>query len=91
MTNTNAGFAIDMTNPDTRRKVVLITIISGLALEIECPGLKVSRGVQPLAALKRDFDFKGRTKREGLQFAIDTMKSLDPDYKISTAALKAIS
>jgi len=75
---------IDMTNPDTRKKVVLLHIISGLGLELQIPGMRVSRGVQPLAALKRDYsDFTGRTKKQGIQFAVTTMQELDPGYEPS--------
>lgn len=97
MTNNNdtstpsAGFVIDMTDPLTRQKVVLATIISALAFELNTGGMKIARNVNPLATLKRDYPtFKGN-KKAGLQFAIDTMKSIDPDYKVSTMTLKAIS
>jgi len=89
MTNTDA-FTIDMTNPETRQKVRLVTIISALTIEVGT-GMKMHRNANPLAALKHDYPtFKGN-KRAALQFAIDTMKSLDPEYKVSTMTLKAIS
>lgn len=81
--------AIDMTDETNRRKVRLLTIISGLAIEIRT-GMKVSRGVQPLQALKHDFpDFKGN-KKKGLKFAIDELKKLDDSYQPSTRILSAL-
>ena len=79
-----------MTNLETRQKVRLVTIIAALTIEVGT-GMKMSRGVQPLQALKHDFpNFKGN-KKAGLQFAVDRMKDLDSDYKISTSTLKALS
>lgn len=88
MTNNDAGF-IDMTNLETRSKVVLLTVISGLTIEITT-GMKVSRGVQPLAVLKRDYNFTGRTKKAGLKFALAEMIDLDPEYTPSARSLKAL-
>lgn len=80
---------INMNNSHTRNRVVLVTIISALTIEVKT-GMTVSRGVQPLAALKRDFGFKGRTKRQGLQFAVDTMIDMDPEYIMGRTTLLAL-
>lgn len=87
MTNTNA---IDMTDADTRSKVVLVTIIAGLTIEIGT-GMKVSRGVSPIEALKRDFGFTGRQKKPALKHAIAEMKKLDPTYEASARTLALLS
>lgn len=81
---------IDMTDLETREKVVLVTIIYGLTIELGT-GMKVSRGVQPLQALKRNYpDFRGN-KRKGLQFAVDAMRLLDPEYQPSKQVLSILS
>lgn len=81
---------IDMTNLETRRKVVLLTIISGLSIELQT-GMKVSRGVTPFGALKRDYpDFKGKSRFEALEFALEKMMDLDPEYVPSARILKLI-
>lgn len=89
ITMTNS-FALDMSDLDTRKKVVLLTIISGLTIEI-MTGMKVSRGVSPIAALKRDFNFTGRTKVIALNFAVQQMMELDPQWEISPRILKAMA
>jgi hypothetical protein len=81
---------IDMTNPDTRKKVVLVTVISALTIEVS-HGIKMSRGVQPMAVLKRDYGFTNPRKLAGLKFAVETMKELDPEYVPSGRTLDAIA
>ena len=69
---------IDMTLPSNRAKVILLTAIHALTIELRT-GMKMSRGANPLDALRR-LGFTGRTKKAGLLYAIDTLKDLDPDY-----------
>lgn len=37
----------------------LLTLISGLRLEINCPGMRLTRGVSCYALAKREFGFRG--------------------------------
>jgi hypothetical protein len=83
-----SGF-IDMTNLDTRKKVVLITVISALTIEVS-DGIKMSRGVQPMAVLKRDYGFTNPRKLAGLKFAVETMQEFDPGYVVSAHTLEAL-
>lgn len=79
-----------MTNPETREKVVLVTIIHALAFEIVTK-MKMSRNANAFAALKRDYpDFKGN-KKAGLRYAIDRIKELDPEYTIGRTVQTALA
>ena len=82
---------IDMTNKETASKVVMLTLISGLALEIRCPGLKVTRGPSTISVAKR-LGFTGRTRKKALEWAVEQMTIADPDYQpgwTTVAALQA--
>lgn len=78
MTNNDKAIALDMTDPTIRARVILVTIISGLTLELGT-GMTSSRGRSPLQVLKADFGFKGN-KKAGLKFAIEELQKLDPGY-----------
>lgn len=81
---------IDMTDTNTRSKVVLVTVISALTIEIKT-GMKMSRGVQPVAVLKRDFGFEGRMKKAALKFAVELIQELDPEYEVSERTAAALN
>jgi hypothetical protein len=81
---------IDMSNLETRKKVVLITVISALTIEVK-HGIKMSRGVQPMAVLKRDYGFTNPRKLAGLKFAIERLQELDPEYVVSERTLEALN
>ena len=80
---------IDMTNEDTRNKVVMVTLISALTIEVGI-GIKMSRNVNTLATAKR-LGFTGSRKAAALQWAVDTMKTLDPEYAPSGSTLRALA
>jgi hypothetical protein len=81
---------IDMTNPHTRNCVVLVTVISALTIEVKT-GMKMSRGVQPVEVLKRDFGFTGRQKKVALRYAVEQMQDLDPNYVPSARTAEALA
>lgn len=75
---TNNNIALDLTDIPTRNKVILVTAISGMTIEIRT-GMKVSRGESPLGIAKR-LGFTGRSRKQALPFLIQKMQELDPEY-----------
>lgn len=75
---TNNDIIIDMTDDITRNKVILLTAISALAIEVRT-GMKMSRGASPLDVARR-FGFKRRTKKDALRFLVLVMQELEPTY-----------
>lgn len=41
----------------------LLTMLSGLRLEVRCPGLRLTRGVSCYALAKKEFGFKGNKEK----------------------------
>jgi hypothetical protein len=80
---------IDMSNLETRDKVVMVTLISALTIEVGI-GLKMGRNVNTLATATR-LGFTGSRKAAALQWAVDTMKTLDPAYTPSRSTLRALA
>jgi hypothetical protein len=82
---TNSGFTIDMTDPTTRRKVQLVSLIGALQIELGT-GMKLRSRFSAIA-VAQSLGFTGATKKKALQFCIDEMKKLDPNYTPSDRAL----
>lgn len=74
----SAGFSIDMTDANTRDKVILLTAATALAMELRL-GMKMGRGASPLDVARR-YGFKRRTKKDALRFLVLLLQELDPQY-----------
>lgn len=77
MTN-NDDIIIDMTDKNTRDKVILVTAVHALAIELRT-GMTMSRGASPLEVARR-FGFKRRTKKDALRFLVLALQEIDPQY-----------
>jgi len=80
MTNNNSlpPTILDMTDPELRDKVILLTAIAGLTIEIRT-GMVVSRGTSPMDVARR-YGFSGRLKKLALKFMVEELTKRDPGY-----------
>jgi len=80
MTNNNSlpPTILDMTDPELRDKVILLTAIAGLTIEIRT-GMVVSRGTSPMDVARR-YGFSGRLKKLALKFMVEELSKRDPEY-----------
>jgi hypothetical protein len=76
--------------PEGIQTVRLLACIHALALEINIPGMKMSRGVSPLKAAQVSGWTKSRTKVVALRDCVEVMETVNPDYMPSNNVLGAM-
>lgn len=83
---------IDMTDKELAAKVVMITLVSGLTLEVRTKGrVLVARAPNNTIATARRLGFEGRTRRQALEWAVEQMVELDPDYQPGWTTVEALN
>lgn len=83
---------IDMTNKETAAKVVMLTLVSGLTIEVNTNGrVLVARAPNNTLATARRLGFKGRTRKQALEWAVEQMVELVPDYQPGWSTVEALN